>query len=148
MTSIEAAVWERILSLIERFRRADRIVVGSPMWNFGIPYKLKQLIDLVAQRRYLFSYDGKSYGPELHIVKGIAVYTRGSRYVEGTPLPPSRYGHQASYLGFWLDLVGVEAVRSVVVDNAWNQDGAVSACSIAEGRARLLENVTWFIAPK
>jgi hypothetical protein len=23
------------------------------------PYKLKQLIDLVAQRRYLFSYDGK-----------------------------------------------------------------------------------------
>jgi FMN-dependent NADH-azoreductase len=30
------------------------------MWNFGLPYKLKQLIDLVAQRNYLFAYDGNS----------------------------------------------------------------------------------------
>jgi FMN-dependent NADH-azoreductase len=29
------------------------------MWNFGLPYKLKHLIDLVAQRNYLFAYDGK-----------------------------------------------------------------------------------------
>ena len=29
------------------------------MWNFGLPYKLKQLIDLVAQR----AYDGKQYSP-------------------------------------------------------------------------------------
>jgi FMN-dependent NADH-azoreductase len=29
------------------------------MWNFGLPYKLKHLIDLVAQRNYLFTYDGK-----------------------------------------------------------------------------------------
>ena len=35
------------------------------MWNFGLPYKLKQLIDLVAPRNYLFAYDGKQYGPLL-----------------------------------------------------------------------------------
>ena len=39
------------------------------MWNFGLPYKLKQLIDLVAQRNYLFSYDGKQYGPLLNVEK-------------------------------------------------------------------------------
>jgi hypothetical protein len=51
-------VWERIQSLIQRFQNADRIVVGTPMWNFGLfglPYKLKQLIDLVAPRNYLFA---------------------------------------------------------------------------------------------
>jgi FMN-dependent NADH-azoreductase len=30
-------------------------VIGVPMWNFAYPYKLKQLIDLVAQRNLLFT---------------------------------------------------------------------------------------------
>jgi FMN-dependent NADH-azoreductase len=34
--------------------------LGLPMWNFSIPYKLKQLIDLTAQRNYLFTYDGNA----------------------------------------------------------------------------------------
>ena len=76
------------------------------MWNFGLPYKLKQLIDLVAQRNYLFTYDGKQYGPLLNIEKSIVVYTRGSRYLEGTAIPPS-FDHQAPYLDFWLRLIGV-----------------------------------------
>jgi FMN-dependent NADH-azoreductase len=65
------------------------------MWNFGLPYKLKQLIDLVAQRNYLFSYDGKQYGPLLNVEKAIVVYTRGSRFLKGTPIPPSQFDHQA-----------------------------------------------------
>ncbi|HEV7553647.1 MAG TPA: NAD(P)H-dependent oxidoreductase [Candidatus Angelobacter sp.] len=78
MTKRESAVWRQVQALIQRFQRADRIVLGSPMWNFAPPYKLKQLIDLVAQRRYLFSYDGKQYGPMLNVAKAVAVYTRGS----------------------------------------------------------------------
>jgi FMN-dependent NADH-azoreductase len=54
MTDAEANVWERIQSLIQRLQNADRIVSGAPMWNFGLPYKLKQLIDLVAQRNYVY----------------------------------------------------------------------------------------------
>ena len=49
MTEAETKVWKRIQSLIQRFQNADRIVLGTPMWNFGPPYKPKQLIDLVAQ---------------------------------------------------------------------------------------------------
>ena len=70
MTETEFDVWERIQSLIQRFQSADRIVLGAPMWNFGLPYKLKQLIDLVAQRNYLFAYDGRQYGPLLKRRKG------------------------------------------------------------------------------
>ena len=76
MTEAESKVWERIQSLIQRFQNADRIVLGAPMWNFGLPYKLKQLIDLVAQRNYLFTYDGKQYGPLLNVEKAIVVYQR------------------------------------------------------------------------
>jgi len=26
-----------------RFALADRVLISTPMWNFGIPYKLKQI---------------------------------------------------------------------------------------------------------
>jgi FMN-dependent NADH-azoreductase len=130
--------------LIQRFQNADRIVLGTPMWNFGLPYKLKQLIDLVAQRNYLFTYDGKQYGPLLHVEKAIVVYTRGSRYLEGTPIPPS-FDYQAPYLDFWLQSVGVRNLRSVIVDNAWNRDRHESEVSLAKGKATLEQLVEWFL---
>ena len=145
MTEAESKVWERIQLLIQRFQNADRIVLGTPMWNFGLSYKLKQLIDLVAQRNYLFTYDGKRYGPLLHVEKAIIVYTRGSRFLEDTPTPPSRFDHQATYLDFWLQLVGVRNLRSVIVDNAWNRDRRESEVSLAEGRATLERLVQWFL---
>ena len=144
MTAAESNVWERIQSLIHRFQNADRIVLGTPMWNFGLPYKLKQLIDLVAQRNYLFTYDGKQYGPLLKVEKAIAVYTRGSRYLEGTPIPPA-FDHQAPYLDFWLRQVGVRDLRSVIVDNAWNRDRHESEMSLAKGKATLERLVEWFL---
>jgi FMN-dependent NADH-azoreductase len=103
------------------------------MWNFSIPYKLKQLIDLTAQRNYLFTYDGKEYGPCLNIPKALVVYTRGSAFREDSPIPPS-FDHQAPYIDFWLRLIGVHEVCSVVVDNAWNQDHAQSEASLAAGK--------------
>jgi FMN-dependent NADH-azoreductase len=144
MTEAESNVWERIQSLIQRFQNADRIVLGTPMWNFSLPYKLKQLIDLVAQRNYLFSYDGKEYAPLLNVEKAVAVYTRGSRYLEGTPIPLS-FDHQAPYLDFWLRLIGVRDLRSVIVDNAWNRDRQESEVSLAKGRAALERLVEWFL---
>jgi FMN-dependent NADH-azoreductase len=145
MTEAESYVWERIQSLIRRFQSADRIVVGTPMWNFGLPYKLKHLIDLVAQRNYLFAYDGKQYCPLLKVEKAVVVYTRGSRFLEGTLIQPSRFDHQTTYLDFWLQLVGVRVLRSVIVDNAWNRDRQESELSLAKGKADLGRLVDWFL---
>ncbi len=41
------AVVERIAL---RFSLAERVLISSPMWNFSVPYKLKQWIDLVSSR--------------------------------------------------------------------------------------------------
>jgi FMN-dependent NADH-azoreductase len=131
--------------LIKRFQNADRIVLETPMWNFGVPYKLKQLIDLVAQRQYFFSYDGKEYGPLLNVEKAVVVYTRGSRFLEGTPIPPSAFDHQSSYIDFWFRLMGVRDIRTVTVDNAWNQDRQQSELSIANGKATVMQLVEWFL---
>jgi FMN-dependent NADH-azoreductase len=132
MTDAESLTWNRIQELIGRFQRANRMVLGLPMWNFSIPYKLKQLIDLTAQRNYLFTYDGKEYGPLLDIPKALVVYTRGSTYRENTPIPPS-FDHQAPYIDFWLRMIGVREIRSVVVDGVF-QDDAQSAARVAAGK--------------
>jgi len=60
-----------------RFQQADRIVLGVPMWNFSVPYKLKQLIDLSCQRNMLFKFDGEFYGPSLSIDRAFVAYVRG-----------------------------------------------------------------------
>ena len=77
MTPVETATWEKIRELASRFQRADRIVLGVPMWNFSVPYKLKQLIDLSCQRNMLFTFDGGFYGPSLSIDKAFVAYVRG-----------------------------------------------------------------------
>src|SRR6202451_2487635 len=141
MTDAESRTWNRILELIGRFQRANRIVLGLPMWNFSIPYKLKQLIDLTAQRNYLFTYDGKEYGPLLNIPKALVVYTRGSTYRENSPIPPS-FDHQAPYIDFWLHMIGVRELRSVVVENAWNKHYEESVDSLAAGK-QSVEEIAW-----
>jgi FMN-dependent NADH-azoreductase len=62
MTPVETATWEKTRELSSRFQRADRIVLGVPMWNFSVPYKLKQLIDLSCQRNIYLRLTGNAMG--------------------------------------------------------------------------------------
>jgi FMN-dependent NADH-azoreductase len=50
------------LQVIEQFKSADKCVVAVPMWNFSIPYRPKQQIDLLVQSGYTVSYgEGKRH---------------------------------------------------------------------------------------
>ena len=64
MTAAEVSAWEKIHEFASRFRRADRIVMGVPMWNFSFPYKLKHLSATAPRsmsRRHLsHSFEGKA----------------------------------------------------------------------------------------
>jgi FMN-dependent NADH-azoreductase len=137
MNEAETDVWNRIQALAARFKRADRIVVGVPMWNFAYPYKLKQLIDLVSQRNMLFTYDGERFGPLLQTPRAMAIYTRGQEYGEDLPTPPSRFDHQSSYIEFWLHFIGVQDVRALAVENTWGEKAAASMRAAQERVASL-----------
>jgi len=117
MDEAEQRVWDRIQGLVARFKRADRLVVGVPMWNFAYPYKLKQLIDLVAQRNMLFTYNGTEYGPLLQTPRALVILARGGTYAEDLPTPPSRFDHQKSYFEFWLPFIGIREVTTLVVES-------------------------------
>jgi hypothetical protein len=51
-----------------------------------------------------------------------------------SPSHTPSFDHQAPYIHFWLRLIGVHEVHSVIVDNAWNQDHAQSEASLAAGK--------------
>jgi FMN-dependent NADH-azoreductase len=135
MDAAEAAVWQKIQELAARFKRADRIVLGVPMWNFAYPYKLKQLIDLSCQRNMLFTYDGTEYGPLLKTPRAFVVYVRGGTYAEDSPTPASRFDHQQGYIDFWLKFIGVKQVNTLVVEGTTWPGKEQREESIARGLA-------------
>src|SRR5258706_13751064 len=121
MTPSERAAWEKIRELASRFQKADRIVLGVPMWNFSFPYKLKQLIDLACQRNMLFTFDGKEYGPALNIDKAFVVYVRGQSEEAGfqTVSPPG-FEYVTKYIEFWLHFIGVHSITTMTVEHTWD----------------------------
>lgn len=138
MNEVEQQLWDRVQSLVERFRMADRIVLGVPMWNWSHPYKLKQLIDLVAQRGMLFTFDGTHFGPALDIERALVILTRGQYYAEDGPTPASRWDHQTDYITFFLETIGVQDVQTLVVEHTWDDqvgESITDAITTAKAKA-------------
>jgi hypothetical protein len=66
-------------------------------------------------------------------------------HFDPSPVKALPQNYQATYLDFWLQLVGVRDLRSVIVDNAWNRDRQESEVSLAKGKATLERLVEWFL---
>lgn len=85
-------------SLIAELQQADAIVIGLPMYNFGIPSTLKAYFDHVARSGVTFRYTEE--GPEglLPNVPVHIIAARGGLY-EGTTAD-SQTGYMNTFLGF------------------------------------------------
>jgi len=93
--------------LIDELKRADVIVIGLPMYNFGVPSTLKAYFDHVARAGVTFRYTEN--GP-LGLLTGKQAYVfaaRGGRYA-GTP-SDTQTGYVRQFLRF-LGIVDVEFV--------------------------------------
>jgi FMN-dependent NADH-azoreductase len=104
--------WGEIEKEIERFLRADMIVISSPMWNFSIPYALKYYIDTIVQPGYLFRYN--ELGQPIALVHGkkmVCVTTRGGDYSVGTPM--NVFDFQEPYLRAIFGFVGIQDIQFI-----------------------------------
>lgn len=107
-------VWADIEALGQRLHRADLIVVSVPMWNFGIPYRLKHLIDAVSQKDVLFTFDERGLLGLLGGRKAVLVAARGVAL--GENFPADEFDHQTTYLKMWARMVGITEVHTVAVE--------------------------------
>ena len=111
----EKAAWDKVVAVIEEFKSADKFVFAVPMWNFSIPYRLKQYFDIIVQPGLTFSVD--SAGSYKGLVTGKPVfiaYARGGEYPAGTP--GEAFDMQKKYLELILGFIGLTDVRSVIVE--------------------------------
>ncbi len=85
------AVAERIAV---RFALAERVLISTPMWNFGIPYKLKQWIDVISQPGLTFRFDSaRGYLPLLKDRPTVVILASGGDFVTGMNRGASIWPH-------------------------------------------------------
>jgi len=109
-TAEQKAITSYSDALIDELRRADVIVIGLPMYNFGVPSSLKAYIDHVARAGITFRYTAQ--GP-VGLLTGKRVYifaTRGGAYA-GTPLDT-----QTTYVRDFLRFIGIDDVEFVYAE--------------------------------
>jgi FMN-dependent NADH-azoreductase len=110
----EGDAWAAARRTFERFEAADRVLFSVPMWNAGIPYVLKQFIDVISQPGWIFGvdpaagYSGLLAGRDKRVV---VIYTSA---VWGPPLGPE-FGtdFQSTYFTDWLRWTGITDISEV-----------------------------------
>lgn len=97
-------------ALIEELREADVVVLGLPMYNFGIPSQLKAWFDHIARAGITFRYTEN--GPQ-GLLTGKKVYVlaaRGGMY-QGTPTDT-----QTDFVRNFLNFIGITDVEFIYAE--------------------------------
>ncbi|MCP2340221.1 FMN-dependent NADH-azoreductase [Actinomadura rupiterrae] len=107
-----AAAWEAATATFARFDAADRYLFSVPMWNAGVPYILKQFIDVVSQPGLLFGFDPETgYEGLLKGKKAAVIYT-GAVWGEGRG-PAFGSDFQQPFFDDWLRWAGIRDITTV-----------------------------------
>ncbi|MDE1170081.1 MAG: NAD(P)H-dependent oxidoreductase [Verrucomicrobium sp.] len=131
-TPEQARAWAAVTALADQLKAADQYVFSLPMWNFGIPYKLKQWIDIVVQPGLTFSYSPETgYTGLVTGKKALAVYARGGAYGPGTGA--EGYDAQSAYLKQVLGFIGVTDVQDFFVEPTLGGPEALAAATQKAG---------------
>lgn len=117
-TPAQEAAWTEISALAARVRGADKLLISVPMWNFGIPYKFKHLIDAISQKDLLFTFTEAGFSGLVAHAKAAVIYARGIDYAPTTTFdtPASAWDQQKPYLDLWLRFIGITDIASIVAE--------------------------------
>ncbi len=97
-------------ALIAEIQAADAVVLGVPMYNFGVPAQLKNWIDAIARARVTFKYTEQGAVGLLTGKKVYVALTRGGQY-RNTPADT-----QVPYLKTVLAFLGMTDVQFVYAE--------------------------------
>lgn len=117
--------------LIAQLLEADEVVIGTPMYNFSTPARLKAWIDHVVRF-------GKTFIIDENGLKGLAagrpvtiVIASGGNYTPGSPT--ESMNHEGPYLKTILGFIGITDVRFVLAGDTNDvTQGKVSAEAFLE----------------
>jgi FMN-dependent NADH-azoreductase len=131
-TPEQQQAWQAVTKVAEQFKSADKYLFSLPMWNFGIPYKLKHFIDVLVQPGLAFSFSPESGYKGLITGKpAVAIYARGGAYGPGSGM--EAYDAQSTYLKQVLGFIGFTDIKEIFVEptlaSATSKDEALAAAN-------------------
>ena len=107
--------WKPVIDTINRFKAASAYLVSTPMWNFSIPYRLKDYIDVITQPGLTFSFSPQTGYTGLVSGKPLVlVLARGGAYGSGSG--GEAYDHQLTYMRTIFGFLGFRDIREVLIE--------------------------------
>jgi FMN-dependent NADH-azoreductase len=122
----QQVAWRDIRSVADHFLSFDTYLFSVPMWNFGLPYRLKHYIDVITHPGITFRNDalgnveGLASGRTAILVAASAMPFGSTPDIEGLDF-------QLPYLRAWLGFIGVRDVHAVRVAGTFGPEDAVEA---------------------
>jgi FMN-dependent NADH-azoreductase len=115
-------------ALVAELATADAIVIGLPMYNFGVPSTLKAYFDHVARAGVTFRYTAN--GPEglLRGKRAYVIATRGGRYA-GTPSDL-----QSAFVRQFLAFIGITDVEFIYAEGLAMGEESRAAALVEAGK--------------
>ena len=123
---------QEVEKMIKTLFAANKLVISSPMWNYSIPYVLKQYIDCVVQPGLTFKET--KFGP-MGLLTGrplLLITSSGGDYSSGLM---AKLDYQVPYLKDIFGLIGFNHVRHIYIKNTAH-----------EKKATLLEDIELAVA--
>jgi len=116
--------------LIAELRSADVIVIGAPMYNFGVPTTLRAWFDHVLRAGETFVYSEAGPRGLLEGKRAIVVESRGGEYTSG---PARAIDFQEPYLKHLLGFMGIDDVTFVRAEKmGFGPDARAASIAAAE----------------
>lgn len=109
----QKTAWDEITAIASRFIDADRYLFAVPMWNGGIPYRLKHYIDIIHQPGLLWNLSPDTGYSGLLKNKHATLALTSGAFSQSAPSPAFGVDHQSTYLRAWLNEAGVTAINEL-----------------------------------
>ena len=100
-------------AVLAEFLAADVLVLGAPMYNFGIPSQLKSWFDHILVAGKTFRYGAGGVEGLAAAKKAVVVLSRGGLYSEGPAAPME---HAEMHLRALLGFIGIDRPQIIVAE--------------------------------
>lgn len=126
-------------AIIAEIKEADFIVLGAPMYNFGVHAALKAFIDQIVRFGHTISY--QEDGTKIGLLKGKIVYlaiTAGGNYKNSGFDPVNDY--IVNYLNTILNYIGIDTIIPFIIEGTARPDFVVDyelICSDIENAVQI-----------
>ncbi len=125
-------------TILDEFLGADLVLIGAPMYNFGVPSQLKAWIDMICIPGTTFKYGPKGPEGQCGGKRVVVISTRGGQYGPGSPA--EAYDHQEKYLRDVFGFLGIRDINVITAEGvAQGPEKAAAAVAAAKEKIASLQ---------